>query len=198
MRKVRIKGTDIYLKCYDVCLTYPTGLNCEYLNGPRKGKEITISGDCVVEEYVEDIPQVINTGENNKNRNDFLKSIVDVSYNGSFNWINENMVLVEIKDYDTMNRLFKNKSLWAIAYSTTYWKEYVEKNNSKQYVFIDFTKNNLDPESMIAFTYNPKDRVITYAFNRQNESLARIDSSADLELRKFMYEKNIEIKDYIG
>ena len=63
MRKVRIKGTDIYLKCYDVCLTYPTGLNCEYLNGPRKGKEITISGDCVVEECVEDIPQVINTGE---------------------------------------------------------------------------------------------------------------------------------------
>lgn len=68
MRKLRIKGTDIYLKCYDVCLTYPTGLNCEYLNGPRKGKEITISGDCVVEEYVEDIPQVTNTGENNKNK----------------------------------------------------------------------------------------------------------------------------------
>ena len=52
MRKVRIKGTDIYVKCIDVGVS-PTGykgLECEYLNGPHKGSKTVMPGDCLVEE----------------------------------------------------------------------------------------------------------------------------------------------------
>lgn len=50
-RKVRIKGTDIYVQCLEAS---SHGMTCKYLNGKCKGACVIIAGDCLVEEY-EDI-----------------------------------------------------------------------------------------------------------------------------------------------
>ena len=51
-RKVRIKGTDIYVKCHGIG-TSPhgnKGINCTYLNGEDEGASEVISGSCLIEE----------------------------------------------------------------------------------------------------------------------------------------------------
>ena len=47
VRKLRIKGTDIYVKFLDAS---DRGISCEYLNGEHKGAYNIIAGDCLVEE----------------------------------------------------------------------------------------------------------------------------------------------------
>jgi hypothetical protein len=52
MRKVRIKGTDIYVECLGIGSS-PTGhigIECKYLNGEYKNATEVIPGDCLVEE----------------------------------------------------------------------------------------------------------------------------------------------------
>lgn len=51
-RKVRIKGTDIYVKCHEIGTTdYGNkGINCTYLNGDWKGASEVIPGSCLIEE----------------------------------------------------------------------------------------------------------------------------------------------------
>lgn len=46
-RKLRIKGTDIYVKFLDAS---SEGISCQYINGDRKGAYSVIAGDCLVEE----------------------------------------------------------------------------------------------------------------------------------------------------
>ena len=46
-RKLRIKGTDIYVKFLDAS---SEGISCQYINGDRKGMYSVIAGDCLVEE----------------------------------------------------------------------------------------------------------------------------------------------------
>ena len=48
IRKLRLKGTDIYLEaiCYDSAWG---GIKCKYLNGEYKGSYETIKGDCLIE-----------------------------------------------------------------------------------------------------------------------------------------------------
>jgi hypothetical protein len=53
--RVRIKGTNIYVKCIDVEVS-PIGYKgilCEYLAGKRKGSRTVIPGECLVEENYE-------------------------------------------------------------------------------------------------------------------------------------------------
>ena len=47
VRKLRIKGTDIYVKFLDAS---SDGISCQYLNGKHKGAYNIIAGDCLVEE----------------------------------------------------------------------------------------------------------------------------------------------------
>lgn len=51
-RKVRIKGTDIYVKCHGIGKTPygKKGINCTYLNGEDKGASEVIPGSCLIEE----------------------------------------------------------------------------------------------------------------------------------------------------
>lgn len=46
-RKLRIKGTNIYVKALDAS---SEGISCQYINGDRKGAYSIIAGDCLVEE----------------------------------------------------------------------------------------------------------------------------------------------------
>ena len=52
-RKVRIKGTDIYVQCLGAS---SQGMTCKYLNGNFKGACVIIAGDCLVEEYEDTKP----------------------------------------------------------------------------------------------------------------------------------------------
>ena len=52
-RKVRIKGTDIYVKCIGAS---SGGMICKYLNGDLKGAGDVIPDDCLVEEYEDTKP----------------------------------------------------------------------------------------------------------------------------------------------
>jgi hypothetical protein len=52
-RKVRIKGTDIYVQCMGAS---SEGIMCKYLNGDSKGAYNVIPGDCLVEEYEDTKP----------------------------------------------------------------------------------------------------------------------------------------------
>lgn len=52
-RKVRIKGTDIYVQCLEAS---SQGMTCKYLNGNFKGACDIIAGDCLVEEYEDTKP----------------------------------------------------------------------------------------------------------------------------------------------
>ena len=49
VRKLRIKGSDIYVKFLDAS---SEGISCQYLNGERKGAYSIIAGDCLIEENV--------------------------------------------------------------------------------------------------------------------------------------------------
>ena len=51
VRKLRIKGTDIYVKFLDAS---DKGISCQYLNGKHKGCYDIIAGDCLVEENSDD------------------------------------------------------------------------------------------------------------------------------------------------
>ena len=51
-RKVRIKGTDTYVRCHGIG-TSPygiKGIECTYLNGDCKGSSEVIPGSCLIEE----------------------------------------------------------------------------------------------------------------------------------------------------
>ena len=51
-RKVRIKGTDIYVRCHGVGSDFHghKGIKCTYLNGDCKGASEVIPGSCLIEE----------------------------------------------------------------------------------------------------------------------------------------------------
>jgi len=51
-RKVRIKGTDIYVRCHGVDSDFHghKGIKCTYLNGDYKGASEVIPGSCLIEE----------------------------------------------------------------------------------------------------------------------------------------------------
>ncbi len=50
---VRIKGTNIFVKCLGIGTTPhgQKGIECEYQNGPHAGATEVIPGDCLIEEY---------------------------------------------------------------------------------------------------------------------------------------------------
>lgn len=49
-RRLRLKGTDIFVKAIEYRNSFIDGMYCQYLNGDRKGTYQVISGDCLVEE----------------------------------------------------------------------------------------------------------------------------------------------------
>jgi hypothetical protein len=51
-RRLRLKGTDIYLKAIEYQNNFHgvSGMLCEYLNGVNKGKWQLIDGSCLIEE----------------------------------------------------------------------------------------------------------------------------------------------------
>ena len=69
------------------------------------------------------------------------------------------VVLVEVKDFDTVKRLAKNTN-WCISKNKQYWNNYMSQshinNGTKQYVLFDFDQKEDDVRSIVGFTLNMK------------------------------------------
>ena len=97
----------------------------------------------------------------------------------------DNIVLLKVKDYETVKRLAKTTN-WCISKDKKYWNQYVEGNNmATQYVLLDFSRKEDDNLSIVGFT-SVHDRGITYAHDFQNKSLMREkEESALAEIKSF-------------
>lgn len=81
-----------------------------------------------------------------------------------------NILLVKVKDYETVKRLAKTTN-WCISKDKKYWNEYVEaKPNATQYVIFDFSRKEDDKLSIVGFT-SVHDRGITNAHDFENKNL---------------------------
>lgn len=82
----------------------------------------------------------------------------------------DNIVLLKVKDYETVKRLAKTTN-WCISKDKKYWVEYVEhKSNATQYVLMDFSRREDDNLSIVGFT-TVHDKGITNAHDFQNRNL---------------------------
>lgn len=82
----------------------------------------------------------------------------------------DNIVLLKVKDYETVKRLAKTTN-WCISKDKKYWNEYVEHNpTATQYVLMDFSRKEDDNLSIVGFT-SVHDRGITNAHDFQNRNL---------------------------
>ena len=82
----------------------------------------------------------------------------------------DNIVLLEVKDYEAVKRLAKATN-WCISKDKKYWNEYVEmRSNATQYVMFDFSKKEDDNLSIVGFT-TVHDRGITHAHDFQNRNI---------------------------
>ena len=121
---------------------------------------------------------------------------------------NNNIVIVEVKDYETIKRIAKNSN-WCISKNRQYWENYINDHNrdkTKQYVMCDFSKREDDVLSMIGFTVT-KDR-ITAAHNFINDNMLRETPSYVQNRKSFIFlsdgiykifeENNISLRELIG
>lgn len=95
----------------------------------------------------------------------------------------DNIVLLKVKDYETVKRLAKTTN-WCISKDKKYWSEYVEhKPNATQYVLMDFSRKEDDNLSIVGFT-SVHDRGITNAHDFQNRNLMqgrRISGASEIK-----------------
>lgn len=86
---------------------------------------------------------------------------------------NGNIVIFEVKDYDTVKRLAKNTN-WCISKNKQYWNNYMSdahiKQGTKQYVMFDFSKKEDDFYAIVGFTVT-KNRGITASHNFINDNI---------------------------
>ena len=80
------------------------------------------------------------------------------------------IVIVEVKDYETIKRLAKTTN-WCISKNKTYWNQYIEdRSNAVQFVMFDFSKKEDSNLSIVGFTVGEGFR-ITNAHDFQNHNL---------------------------
>ena len=97
----------------------------------------------------------------------------------------DDMVLLKVKDYETVKRLAKTTN-WCISKDKKYWNEYVvNKPDATQYVIMDFSKKEDDNLSIVGFT-SVHDRGITNAHDFQNNNLMRGADDSRHEIRSFI------------
>ena len=143
------------------------------------------------------------------NKESFIDYVLNgENLNSNIVYDKDNIVIVEIKDYETIKRIAKNSN-WCISKNRAYWENYINDRNKafvKQFVMCDFSKREDDVLSMIGFTIN-KDR-ITAAHNFINDNMLRDVPPYLLNKQSFIYlsdgiykilnENNISLNDIIG
>ena len=109
----------------------------------------------------------------------------------------DNIVLLKVKDYETVKRLAKTTN-WCISKDKKYWIEYVEhKKNATQYVLMDFSRKEDDNLSIVGFT-SVHDRGITNAHDFQNRNLMQGRRTSGISEIKSFIAKFIDCSSIYG
>lgn len=100
---------------------------------------------------------------------DYLNNVDNLQY--SLIYEKDDIVLVEVKDFDTVKRLAKMTN-WCISKNKTYWNQYTEgrHKNSTQYMVFNFSKKEDDNFSIVGFTVR-RNKGITHAHDYVNNNL---------------------------
>jgi predicted MPP superfamily phosphohydrolase len=107
------------------------------------------------------------------------------------------MVLLKVKDYETVKRLAKTTN-WCISKDKKYWDQYVENNPSAtQYVLMDFSRKEDDNLSIVGFT-SVHDRGITNAHDFQNTNLMQGKRTDVVSEIKSFVSKQIDCRNIYG
>ena len=106
---------------------------------------------------------------------------------------NENALLVKVFTFEQMKSLFGGgRTMWAIAIERHYWCSYVSDHNRSQYVWLDFSKDEDNRFSMVAFTVSCE-KGIMEACDMRNCSVARYMS----EYRAKLTNLGIELENVV-
>lgn len=113
---------------------------------------------------------------------DFINNVEGISYETILD--TDNVVLVKVKDYETIKQLGKTTN-WCISKNKTYWNNYIENQHGKttQYMIFDFSKFEDEKLSIVGFT-TTHNKGITSAHNFVNDNLMGGDNSAVLNTLK--------------
>ena len=113
---------------------------------------------------------------------DFINNVDGINYEKILE--TDHIVLVKVKDYETIKQLGKTTN-WCISKNKTYWNNYIESHHGKttQYMVFDFSKLEDEKLSIIGFT-TTHNKGITAAHNFVNDNLMYDDNSAILNTLK--------------
>ena len=103
---------------------------------------------------------------------DYLNNVDNLQY--SLIYEKNDIVLVEVKDFDTVKRLAKMTN-WCISKNKTYWNQYTKEgkvHKGTQYMLFNFSKKEDDNFSIVGFT-TLKNKGITNAHDYVNHNLMR-------------------------
>lgn len=95
----------------------------------------------------------------------------------------ENLLLLDVKDYDTIKRIGKTTN-WCISKNKTYWRNYMNERDRKQYVLIDLGQKEDSENSIIGFTVQ-KNHGIVAAHSFTNKNMLQNDSSNKYDNTKY-------------
>lgn len=99
----------------------------------------------------------------------YLNNVENLHY--SLIYEKDDVVLVEVKDFDTVKRLAKMTN-WCISKNKSYWNQYMETNNGHkaQYILFNFAKKEDDKYSIVGFT-SRDNKGITHAHDYVNNNI---------------------------
>lgn len=103
-------------------------------------------------------------------------TFVEKELKNSFIILNEkDVVIVKVNTFEDMFNIDKyvTETPWCIAHYERFWEGYVTMTNNHQYVCFDFSKKNLERNSMYAFTLQKVkgNYIVKYMYDGHNENV---------------------------
>lgn len=119
------------------------------------------------------------------NRDSFLEFITNID-GLSFEIVYDvsNVIVLHINDYETVKYVTRTTN-WCISKNKTYWNNYMETNNSKQYVLFNFNENEDSEYSIVGFT-TKNDLSITHAHSFTNNNLIDKNNKCENQLKSYI------------
>ena len=98
----------------------------------------------------------------------------------------ENTLLLEVKDFDTMNKLFYGRTCWNINESEREWDNYTNKGQRKQYVWINFNVKEKKGNAYIGFTveFRPDETFVYAAHDKDDRLVSSVKRDHTVETMK--------------
>lgn len=137
----------------------------------------------------------------------YIKKITDENLNFNLISTKNNILIIDIKDYNTSN--FIGSKQWCISYDEKYWNDYknkktnknivldlfanqIKKNDNNIYFVIDFNKDITESEYMIAITTLPSGEFIFANDKNDKDILNNLKNKDFFQEEIYKYSKNNE------